>query len=254
MKKTPKKYIGSSPMKFVDPVTAQIAISAASSLLGARAAKKQRRKAERQKAANMRLFNEQLDKYKSEVYTNPYENIESFYEDMRVDTEAADYQAALQRQQSADIMQGIGQNVGGAGAAALAASMSRQGALQAQKAASGIRSQEQRIKNLQLQEARQMQQQKIAGEQQVLGLERARTQNIGAMYGQMAMGDQANIDAFRTAQTQNEQQLLSTVAQGFAPGGGFNQGGQNPMSPASEQYGDGLIGGDNEFLQSLNVQ
>ena len=31
MKKTPKKYVGSSPMKFIDPMTAQVIIGAATS-------------------------------------------------------------------------------------------------------------------------------------------------------------------------------------------------------------------------------
>jgi hypothetical protein len=183
----------------------------------------------------MGLFNEQLDAYKNEVYKNPYENLESFTEDMRVDTTAADYQTAQQRQQAADIMQGIGQNVGGAGAAALAASMSRQGALQAQQAASGIKAQEARIKNMQLQEARQMQQQKIAGEQQVLGLERARTQNIGNMYGTMAAGNIQNINALRAEQDQALTSAVTTAAQGFMPGGAFNGGGTtDPLGGATQ--------------------
>lgn len=222
MKKTPKKYIGSSPMKFVQFLPA--AISIGSSLLGARSASRRRKAEEREKARNMGLFNEQLEAYKSEIYENPYENLESFTEDMRVDTTAADYQAAQQRQQAADIMQGIGQTVGGAGAAALAASMSRQGAIQAQQAAAGIQSQEARIKNMQLQEARQMQQQKIAGEQQVLGLERARRENIAGMYGTMAAGNIQNIDALRAEQNQALTSAVTTAAQGFMPGGGFSGG------------------------------
>ena len=222
MKKTPKKYIGSSPMKFT---WIPAAVSVASSLLGARSASQRRKAEEREKARNMGLFNEQLDAYKNEVYKNPYENLESFTEDMRVDTTAADYQAAQQRQQAADIMQGIGQTVGGAGAAALAASMSRQGALQAQQAAAGIQAQEARIKNMQLQEARQMQQQKIAGEQQVLGLERARRENIAGMYGTMAAGNIQNINALRAEQDQALTNAFTTTAQGLAPGGAFNEGG-----------------------------
>ena len=230
MKKTQKKYVGSSPMKFA---WIPAAVSVASSLISARSASKRRKAEEREKARNMGLFNEQLDAYTSEVYKNPYENLESFTEDMRVDTTAADYQAAQQRQQSADIMQGIGQNVGGAGAAALAASMSRQGALQAQQAASGIKAQEARIKNMQLQEARQMQQQKIAGEQQVLGLERARTQNIAGMYGTMAAGNIQNINALRAEQDQALTNAFTTAAQGFAPGGAFNEGGTDPLGGAT---------------------
>jgi len=225
MKKTPKKYVGSSPMKFVDPVTAQVVISAASSFFGARKAKKEAKRAKAERDKNMGLFNEQLDIYKNEVYKNPYENMESFTEDMRVDTTAADYTAAQQRQQSADIMQGIGQTVGGAGAAALAASMSRQGAIQAQQAGAGIQAQEARIKNLQLQEKRQMKQQMILGEQQVLDLERARTQNIGNMYGNMASGDTARMNAANDRKDAFNKELFSTAVNAFAPGGAFDGGG-----------------------------
>ena len=236
MKKTPKKYVGSSPMKFIDPMTAQVIIGAASAFFGAKKAGRAARRAKADRDRNMGLFNEQLDIYKNEVYKNPYENMESFTEDMRVDTTAADYTAAQQRQQSADIMQGIGQNVGGAGAAALAASMSRQGALQAQTAGAGIQAQEARIKNMQLQEKRQMQQQMILGEQQVLGLERARTQNIGNMYGNMASGDTQRMNAANAQKDAANQQLFSTAANAFAPGGAFNSGGTAVPSGPTDQY------------------
>ena len=235
MKKTPKKYVGSSPMKFVDPMTAQVIISAASSFFAAKKAGRAARRAKADRDRNMGLFNEQLDIYKNEVYKNPYENMESFTEDMRVDTTAADYTAAQQRQQSADIMQGIGQTVGGAGAAALAASMSRQGALQAQTAGAGIQAQEARIKNMQLQEKRQMQQQMIAGEQQVQDLERARTQNLGNMYGTMASGDTLRMNTANAQKDAANQQLFSTAVQGFMPGGGFSGGGTaDPLGGATQ--------------------
>lgn len=258
MKKTPKKYVGSSPMKFVDPMTAQVLISAASAFFGARKAKRAAKRAKADRDRNMGLFNEQLDIYKNEVYKNPYENIESFTEDMRVDTTAADYTAAQQRQQSADIMQGIGQTVGGAGAAALAAAMSRQGALQAQTAGAGIQAQEARIKNMQLQEKRQMQQQMIAGEQQVLSLERARTQNIGNMYGNMASGDTQRMNTANAQRDAANQQLFSTAANAFAPGGAFNGGGTTPtqfddMSDLSIDFEQKPLSLSNSNSSSLNL-
>ena len=137
--------IKASPLKNPMLIQAGIAaapgiISAVGSLFGRKA-----RKAE-QRAARERL-EQAKEKFESIEYKNPYENLtnpyaENIYEDMTVDTQAADYLKEQQQQSQANIMQGLKGVAGSSGVAGLAQSMSNVATGQARQASMQIAQQE----------------------------------------------------------------------------------------------------------------
>ncbi len=177
MKKTPKKYVGSSPMK-LDPITAQIGIAAVGGLVNYFGGRKAKRQATRDRRAAEAAAAPYLQSYKDFEYKNPYENMENVYEDMRVNTQAAEFQRQQLAQQQADVMQGLRGAAGGAGVAALAQSMARQGAIQAQATSAGIAQQEQAIQRARLAETSRIQELQRRGEQAVAEQEMQRNMNL----------------------------------------------------------------------------
>tara|TARA_R110002012_G_scaffold210863_1_gene381580 strand:+ start:721 stop:3357 length:2637 start_codon:yes stop_codon:yes gene_type:complete len=73
---------------------------------------------------------------------NQYEDMENAFEDLTVNTQQAEFEAQQNQQQQANILSQMQGAAGGSGIAALAQSMANQGALQSQKAAASIGSQE----------------------------------------------------------------------------------------------------------------
>lgn len=179
--KNNKKYVGSSPMKFPDPVTASLAISAGVGLINTLGGLKRKKAARRRAAAAELEAAPYLEAYKTEEYLNPYANMENVYEDMRTDTQAQEFQREQLAQQQADILQGLRGAAGGAGVAALAQSMARQGAIQAQAISADISQQEQAIQERQLAEQSRIQQLQMQGEEMVRERERERLANLYAI-------------------------------------------------------------------------
>ena len=158
----------SSPMKF-DPVTliAQTALSAlpgliqaGTSLIGSGSRAKEKRKARKQ-------FNEAFREFENIQFENPYANLtnplagmqnpyaENIYEDLTVDTGAADYLKQQQQQSQANLMQQFRGAAGGSGVGALAQSLSN------------IANEEARKASLQLAQQRQANEKlRLAGEEQ----------------------------------------------------------------------------------------
>ena len=137
--------VKSSPMKL--GALAQIGIAAAPGIISAVGSLfgRKKRKAE-QRAARERL-EQAKEKFESIEYKNPYENLtnpyaENIYEDMTVDTQAADYLKEQQQQSQANIMQGLKGVAGGSGVAGLAQSMSNIATGQARQASMQIAQQE----------------------------------------------------------------------------------------------------------------
>ena len=73
---------------------------------------------------------------------NTYQGMENRFEDLTVDTRAAEFQAQQGRQQRANILQGLRGAAGSSGIASLAQSLANQGALQAQQISANIGQQE----------------------------------------------------------------------------------------------------------------
>ena len=179
MKKTPKKYVGSSPMKL--PVWAPAAISAGVGLLGAISGRRQERRARRRALEAEQAATPYLEAYKAEEYVNPYEGMQNVYEGMRVDTQAQEFQQQQLAQQQADILQGLRSTAGASGIAALAQSMARQGAVQAERMGAQISQQEQAIQQQQLQEQARIQSLQMRGDEMVRQQERQRLTDLYAI-------------------------------------------------------------------------
>lgn len=179
MKKSLKKYVGSSPMKL--PVWAPAAISAATGLIGAISGRRQERRARRRALEAEQAAAPYLEAYKTEEYVNPYEGMQNVYEGMRVDTQAQEFQQQQLAQQQADILQGLRGAAGGSGIAALAQAMARQGAVQAEKMSAQISQQEQAIQEQQLQEQARIQEMQMRGDEMVRQQERQRLTDLYAI-------------------------------------------------------------------------
>ena len=104
--------------------------------------------------------------------------MENVYEDMRVNTQAAEFQSQQLAQQQADVLQGLQGAAGSAGVAALAQAMARQGAIQAQKISTDISKQEEARERARLQEESRIQNLQAVGEERVRQQERMRTMNL----------------------------------------------------------------------------
>jgi len=163
------------------PVWAPAAISAGVGLLGAISGRKQEKRARRRALEAEKAAAPYLEAYKAEEYVNPYAGMENVYEDMRVDTQAAEFEKQQLAQQQADILQGLRGAAGGAGVAALAQSMARQGAIQAQRTSADISRQEQDIQRQQLQEQSRIQALEMQGEEMVRQQERQRLTDLYAI-------------------------------------------------------------------------
>ena len=77
------------------------------------------------------LLEVQKGKYRQFQFENPYGNMENYYEDMTVDTTAADYQMRQGQQQRSNIMNQLRGVAGSSGIGGLAQALANQGTLQA---------------------------------------------------------------------------------------------------------------------------
>jgi len=144
-----------SPMKIaMTPATAQIAMAAAPGIIGAIGSlfgSGRRRREQRAANAEMRKRREAFENIQ---YVNPYENItnqfaglqnpyaENLYEDLGVNTQAADFLREQQQQSQANLIQQYRGVAGGSGVAGLAQAMSNISSKQARQASLDIGKQE----------------------------------------------------------------------------------------------------------------
>ena len=177
MKKSPKKYVGSSPMKLTGMEVALLA-NAATGIYNAFAGGKAKKRARREQREAEAAAAPYLEAYKSYEYKNPYENMENVYEGMRVNTKAAEFQREQLAQQQANIIQGLRGSAGGSGIAALGQAMARAGAVQAQKISTGISKQETAREKAILAEQSRIQGLQMHGDQLVDQQEMQRNMNL----------------------------------------------------------------------------
>jgi len=221
--------IKTSPLK--NPMLIQAGIAAAPGIISAVGSLfgRSRRKAE-QKAARDEMA-QAKQAFMDIEYKNPYENLtnpyaENVFEDMTVDTQAADYLKEQQQQSQANIMQGLKGVAGSSGVAGLAQSMSNVATGQARQASAGIAQQERanqqaRLQGEQLKQKGQFGIEKMKAQGEIIrtNQENART---ASMYG---LGiDRANAAdaAISTARSQFVSGLGSAaggIAGLYAPGG-----------------------------------
>ncbi len=143
-----------SPTKFLSGALGQIGMAAAPGIIGALGSLfgSGRRRRE-QKRANAE-FEKRRKAFENIQYVNPYENItnqfaglqnpyaENLYEDLGVNTQAADYLKEQQQQSQANLMQQYRGVAGGSGVAGLAQAMSNISTGQARQASLDIARQE----------------------------------------------------------------------------------------------------------------
>tara|TARA_Y100001938_G_scaffold35382_1_gene48660 strand:- start:330 stop:1259 length:930 start_codon:yes stop_codon:yes gene_type:complete len=254
--RSPFKKISSvkpSPMKnpaiiaaLKNPAVQQALIAAAPGLIsavGSLFGRKKRRREQRAAREEMRKARaafegiEYVNPYAN--LENPYEGMENVYEDMTVDTQAADYLKEQQQQSQANIMQQFRGVAGGSGIGALAQSLSKIAAGQAQQASAQIAQQERQNKTLAAREASRLDtlqrqgqfgvdKMKAYGEALRRQQEDARTTSL---YG-LSMD---RMDAANKARQLARQQFISGIGSAaagvaglYAPGGSLY--GTNPFS------------------------
>tara|TARA_R110001583_G_scaffold121709_1_gene272864 strand:- start:6 stop:872 length:867 start_codon:yes stop_codon:yes gene_type:complete len=201
---------------------------------GAYSANKQGRAMRRQSAAQanqalaerkeqQKRVDEEVANYRAMKFTNPYEGMENVFEDLRVSTQAADFQAEQGAQQRADILGQLRGAAGTSGIAGLAQSMANQGQLQARQISTQLAQQEVANERARATGAARIQQLEISGDTMVqeaqtgrqatiLGMQQGQAAGANANY-QQAMQNQAHAGLY-ASQMQNQamQNFASTVA------------------------------------------
>ena len=233
-----------SPAKYAflaNPAVQQGLLAAAPGIIGAVGSLFGRRR-RRQEQRDARKNLEQAKKaFESIEYKNPYADLqnpyaENIYEDMTVDTQAADYLKEQQQQSQANILSNLKGVAGGSGVASLAQQMSNISAGQAKQASMQIAQQE-RV-NQQFRLKGEQQKQKAQGQVDIAKMQgeatkRAKEQaRIGALYG---LGIE-RIDAADTARQTAGSNFVSGLGQAaggvaglYAPGGSLY--GTDPFKP-----------------------
>tara|TARA_A100001391_G_scaffold41152_1_gene23435 strand:+ start:3839 stop:4573 length:735 start_codon:yes stop_codon:yes gene_type:complete len=184
----------------------------AGSLIGGGARRREQRRA-RQEMEQRKADYEALDT------SNPYKNITNTFENLTVNTQAADFAAQQSAQGAANIMNNLAAAAGGGGIAALAQSLANSQVQAAQQASASIAQQEQRNAMLGAQGEATRQRAVAAGERQSQQME---MEKQGTLFG-MA---QQRLAAANEARAQATQQLvggLGQIAGAVGGAGGFGE-------------------------------
>ena len=180
-------------------------------------------------------------KYREIKFTNPYEGMENTFEDLRVSTQAAEFQAEQGAQQRSNILSQLRGAAGSSGIAGLAQSMANQGQLQARQISGSLAKQETANEMASARGAARIDQMEGMGDAMVQQAESGRQASIlGAQYGQaagantnyqQALLNQQNA-SMRASQMRNDawMNLISTTAQQDWSGSGSG----NPTNPLDD--------------------
>lgn len=152
----------------------------------------------------------EYDQYKAQLESrdtsNPYANMENVYEDLTVNTQAADFAAQQQAQGQANIMDQFSGAAGGSGIAALAQAMAGQQAVNAQRASVDIGQQERANLMAERGMAGQLQAQEREGELMSRQMEQAKTNTLLGMA-------QGRLGAAKEARAQAKQAVIGGIGQ-----------------------------------------
>lgn len=158
------------------------------------------RKRRKEQAAAEAEFNAMKSRYQALDTSNPYKNVTNTFEDLTVNTQAADFAQQQAEQGRADILSNLSASAGGGGIAALAQSLANQQTQAAQAAAASIGQQEQRNQMLAAQGEASMQQMRGQGEAMSQRLEMEKSGNLLQMAaGRKQAADTARQEALNTA-------------------------------------------------------
>jgi len=134
----------------------------------------------------------QKQKYRDIEFKNPYENLENRAEDLKVNTQQADFQAQQGQQQRADILQNLQGAAGGSGIAGLAQALAGQGQKQTQQISASIGQQESANQRLAAQEGGRLDMAEAAGAASVQQMNTSRQSTLlGIQMGQTSGANQA---------------------------------------------------------------
>jgi hypothetical protein len=165
----------------------------AGGLIGSRRRKKEQQAAEAE-------FNAMKSRYQAIDTSNPYANVTNTFEDLTVNTQAAEFAQQQAEQGRADILSNLAASAGGGGIAALAQSLANQQTQAAQAAAASIGQQEQRNQMLAAQGEQRMQQMRGQGEYLSQQMEMKKIGDLTQLAaGRKAAADQARQQALQTA-------------------------------------------------------
>lgn len=152
-----------------------------------------------QKAAEQE-FNAMKSRYQALDTSNPYKNVTNTFEDLTVNTQAAEFAQQQAEQGRADVLSNLAASAGGGGIAALAQSLANQQTQAAQAAAASIGQQERQNQVMAAQGEAQVQQMRAAGERQSQQMEMEKTGNLMQLAaGRKQAADQARQQALQTA-------------------------------------------------------
>ena len=107
-----------------------------------KATEEQLKRYNEEQVVQRKLLEKQKVEYRQFQFENPYADMENYYEDMTVDTTAADYQMRQGQQQRANIMDQLRGVAGSSGIGGLAQALANQGTLQAGQVAAQLSQQE----------------------------------------------------------------------------------------------------------------
>lgn len=178
-----------------------------------------RKRKQEQKAARAELQKRQAD-YENFDFENAFANLENPYEDLRVSTEAAEFQSQQQQQGLANTLDQLRQSGGGLGAAAVAQALAGQASQNQQQIAADIARQEASNQAMAAQGAMQLQSAEASGAMRVQDLEMNRQETLFGMAQQRsAAADQARQQATQSILGGVGQ--LAGAAAAFGAAGGF---------------------------------
>tara|TARA_X000001382_G_scaffold60605_2_gene41706 strand:+ start:770 stop:1534 length:765 start_codon:yes stop_codon:yes gene_type:complete len=151
---------------------------------------------------------------------NPYQNLSNTFEDLTVNTQAAEFQAQQFQQSQANIMDSLSGAAGGSGIASLAQTLSNQGMLASQKASASIGMQEAQNQKLAAQQEAKNQvlegqgemyadKMRISGAQEARGLEYQKTSTLFGMSQQRT----AAANNARRQATADQMSAIGDIAQ-----------------------------------------
>jgi len=177
--------------------------------------KRQKLKDEVAEAEQQRLAAQ--EEYKEFEFKNPYANMSNPFEDLTVNTQAADFAARQSAQQQADMMAGLKSAAGGAGVAGLAQVLAQQQQRNIEAATQDIASQEQQIQSMQAQGEQRLQEMVAGGEADVQAQEFGRTQSLLEMEMGREAGAAQAAQGFDQTLMNVGTQLASTALQAAIP-------------------------------------
>jgi hypothetical protein len=157
-----------------------------------------RRRRREQRAAQAE-FNRARSRFEALDTSNPYANITNTFENLTVNTQAAEFAAQQSQQQSANILAGLQSSAGGGGIAALAQTLANQQQQAAQAASASIAQQEQRNRMLAAQGEANVQRMMAQGEMASRQMEQQKSTALL----QMAAGRKQAADEARQRATQS---------------------------------------------------